>query len=916
MAKDNEKSVEPMNPAAHDASPLRLLMIEDSQNDVDLCLRELRKARIEYQVDVVTSPWQFASKVRANNYDVILTDYNMPGWRGTEVLYILEDLRMDIPVIMVTGSLGEENAVECIKLGAKDYVLKDKLVRLPLAIRQAMESRGLREQRAKAEEALRDTEANFRLLFLNIPLPMYLFDEDTLEILEVNAAATRCFGYSAEEFSQLRLTDLRPAAENPRLLEYLKQTRRVATKIAGNGIYLRKDGSLFEGEVIGHSIEFAGRRGVLAVVQDVTERNRAQQKLAASENRMRAIIEAEPECVRVLDRQGLVLEMNAAGLAMMEADSVEQVSSAGIENMVVPEHRDVFRKLCEEVFAGKSGSLEYEMVGLQGAHRWLDTHAVPLRDEQGQVSALLGVTRDVTGRKLAQEALRESAARYKGLFENATYGIGTTTISGKFLDVNPALVAMLGYGSTTELLTANLDRDIFQSVRDRPALLEECRQSGHGETETEWKRRDGKKIQVRISARLVAGQKNTSEQLELAVEDVTERRALQRQLHQAQKFEAIGQLAGGIAHDFNNMIGAVLGWAELGIEDSPEDSPLRNHFKKIQNQGERAAALTRQLLAFARRQILEPRNLDLNQSVNEVVSLLEKVIGKDIELKTMLASDLEPVRCDPTQLEQVLMNLCLNARDAMPEGGRLVIESRNEVLDENYCRSYPYARPGAYAMLSISDTGTGMDAETLDRIFEPFFTTKGLGKGTGLGLATVYGIVKQHGGVIHVYSEVRQGTTFHVYFPASLTKDKAPAKEVTEEPLRGGSETILLAEDHEGLREIACETLSQLGYTVVVAIDGEEAVEKFEAHRDQMAMVLLDVVLPRMSGPEAYAKMCAIKADLPVIFATGYSAETAALDGVKENGALILHKPYSPKALARRVRETLDQAAQRRHSMA
>ena len=633
MDKVNEEYTEAVKPAPPGARPLRLLMIEDNQNDVDLCLRELRKARIEYQLDVVDSPREFACKVRANTYDVILTDYNMPGWRGTEVLYMLEDLRMDIPVIIVTGSLGEENAVECIKLGAKDYVLKDKLMRLPLAVRQAVEAKGLREQRAKAVEALRNTEANFQQLFLNIPLPMCVFDEETLEILEVNAAATRSFGYSTEEFLRLRITDIRPAPENPRLLEYLRRNKGSSLKIAGSWIYMRKDGSLFEGEVIGHSIEFAGRRGVLAVVQDVTERNRAQQKLAASENRLRAIIEAEPECVSVQDRQGLLLEMNAAGLAMMEADSLEQLSNARIENLVVEEHRAIFQTLCQEVFAGKSVSAELEMVGLHGAHRWVDTHAVPLRDDQGEVNALLGVTRDVTGRKLAQEALRESAARYRGLFEHATYGIGTTTVSGKFLDVNPALVLMLGYGSITELLIANLDLDIFLSVRDRPALLEECRKSGHGETETEWRRRDGKKIQVRISARLVAEQKNIPEQLELLVEDITERKALQRQLHQAQKFEAIGQLAGGIAHDFNNMIGAVLGWAELGIEDAPEKGPLRSHFKKIQSQGERAAALTRQLLAFARRQILEPRNLDLNQSINEVISLLEKVIGKDIELK-------------------------------------------------------------------------------------------------------------------------------------------------------------------------------------------------------------------------------------------------------------------------------------------
>ncbi|MGH9702098.1 MAG: PAS domain S-box protein, partial [Candidatus Acidiferrales bacterium] len=733
MAQPDEKSSEMTNAISREDRPLRILMVEDSQNDVDPCLRELRKVRIDYEVDVVSSPGEFASKIRANAYDVILADYNLPGWRGTEVLYILQELRMEIPVILVTESLGEENAVECIKLGAKDYVLKDKLVRLPLAIRQAVESRGLREQRAKAEVALRDTEAHFRSLFLNIPLPMFLFDEQSLEVLEANSAATRSFGYSAEEFSHLSITDLRPPSENPRFLESLKHSRGASTRIAGNWIYQRRDGTQFEGEVIARSIEFAGRRGVLVVVQDVTERNRAQQKLAASENRLRAIIAAEPECVNMIDRQGLVLEMNAAGLALMEAGSVEEVSSAGIENLVVEEHRNIFRNLCEEVFAGKSGSMEFEIVGLKGAHRWLDIHAVPLRDERGEVNALLGVTRDITGRKLAQEALRESAARYRGLFENAIYGIGTTTVAGQFLDVNPALVAMLGYGSTAELLTANLDHDIFLSVRDRPALLEECRESGHGETETEWRRRDGKSIQVRISARLVAERKTAPEQLELLVEDISERRALQRQLHQSQKFEAIGQFAGRIAHDFNNMIGAVLGWAELGIEDAPAESSVYNHFKKILSQGERAAALTRQLLAFARRQILEPRNLDLNQSVNEVVCLLEKVIGKQIEIKRRLDDCINQVRCDPTQVEQVLMNLFLNARDAMPEGGHLLIETRNENLDEHFCRHHPYMHPGSYVKLSISDTGIGMDAETLDRIFETFFTTKSLGKGTGLG---------------------------------------------------------------------------------------------------------------------------------------------------------------------------------------
>ncbi len=384
-----------------------------------------------------------------------------------------------------------------------------------------------------------------------------------------------------------------------------------------------------------------------------------------------------------------------------------------------------------------------------------------------------------------------------------------------------------------------------------------------------------------------------------------ERLVLEQQLRQAQKFEAIGQLVGGIAHDFNNVIGAILGWAEMGMDEVPPDSRAHSYFKKTRAQADRAAALIRQLLAFARRQILEPRNLSLHQSVVDLTSMLESLLGKNIEVKTVLAPDLAIVRADPTQIEQVLLNLCINARDAMPSGGRLVIETENVDIDDEYCRLHPYSRPGRYVRLTVSDTGTGMDPDTLEHIFEPFFTTKEPGRGTGLGLATAFGIVKQHGGFLHVYSELGHGSVFRIYFPAVEAKPDLVSKP-EEEAARGGSETILLAEDHEGLRETARSTLDKLGYRVLPVPDGAAAVDLFRRKPDTIDLAILDVVMPHLNGPEAYALMEVVRPGLPVVFTSGYTAETQAFTEAQKRGLPILPKPYSSSQLARKVRDALD----------
>ncbi|MGA8144259.1 MAG: response regulator [Candidatus Acidiferrales bacterium] len=637
-------------------SPLRLLQVEHEPDDIELCLNELKKSGLQFHVDTVATREVFVQKLLGEPFDVIIADYRLPGWTGMDALAEIKQRGLNIPLILVTGTLGDRLAVECIKQGITDYVLKDQLARLPAAL-----------LRAREEKALRDAESR------------------------------------------------------------------------------------------------------------------------------------------------------------------------------------------------------------------------------------------------ALEALRASESRFRGLVHNATYGMLWVTEDGEPLAVNPAFVRMLGYGSAEEILAIGNTAALYRDRTVRAKLSEKYTASGRVDAIVEWKRKDGNVINVRLSGRRVVDQAHNSECAEVIVEDITDRLALEKQLMQAQKFEAIGQLAGGIAHDFNNMIGAIMGWSDIGIEETEEGARLRRHFQKIHQQAERAAALTRQLLAFARRQILEPRNIDLNQSVTETLNLLEKVIGSNIEIRTTLAPALSLVRADPTQVEQVLMNLCINARDAMPDGGSLIIETCNSAFDAEYCAHQPFARPGDYVMLSVTDTGTGMDAATLDRIFEPFFTTKELGKGTGLGLATVYGIVRQHGGFTHVYSEPGIGTTFRTYLPATPLATKSVEPTEDTQPVRGGLETILIAEDHAALRELAFETLTNLGYTVILAADGEQALHEFVSRQDQIDLLVLDVVLPKFSGPHVYARICEIKPGVPTIFATGYSADIAALQIAQQQGLPMLQKPYSPRNLARKIRDTLDQ---------
>jgi PAS domain S-box-containing protein len=732
-------------------------------------------------------------KLAARTYDILLLDDYPGADNGLSLLRQLRSEGIDIPAILLTNQGRHEVAVEAMKAGASDYLLKENLAPAPLAaaVRHAVELCRSRSRQVQAEKALHESEARYRRVFDQALIGNYITTPGG-QMLACNAAFARILGFdSVEDALAAKAYNLYPdAASRERVLDRLRETGQLAHFEAEQR---RPDGTPVH--VLLNAIAIKDASGAMVEMQgsilDITEWKRAEKDLVESNRFNAEIIASVHEAIVACDRDLRCVLWNRFA---------EELSGIPAKDLIGRRVLEVFPGLAKHgvdgllrrALAGEIVSTPDVSAAIPGTDKtiWTTGTLVPRRNAEGEIIGVIGAIHDITQHKRADDALGQS----------------------------------------------------------------------------------------------------------------------EEQLRQSQKMEAVGRLAGGVAHDFNNLLGVIMGYAELLLRGRGPDHPDVPRIEHIHKAAERAAGLTRQLLAFSRKQVLDPKVVSINAIVEDTQKMLRRLIGEDLEMTVSLEPRLDLVKADPGQVEQVLMNLAVNARDAMPKGGRLVLETANVVLDETYVRRHAGVRAGRYVMVAVSDTGVGMDAETRSRVFEPFFTTKEKGKGTGLGLSTVFGIVQQSGGHVTVYSEPGMGSTFKVYLPC-VEEDARPTRaDAAREPIPGGTGTILLVEDEASLRAIIGELLRDAGYTVTEAASPEEALALAQDQREPIHLLLTDVVMPKMNGRALARALARVWPRMKVLFMSGYTDDAIVQHGVLEPGIAFLEKPFTADALARKVRDVLGAA--------
>ncbi|MCG3198230.1 MAG: Sensor histidine kinase RcsC [bacterium] len=825
------------------ATDLSILIVEDLPSDAELCQHVVSKVLPSCRYLRVETREEFTTALDTFRPDLILSDFMLPSFDGLSALKIALEQAPEVPFIIVTGSINEDTAVECMKVGAWDYIIKQNIARLPYAVKEALAHRQAQRAMAAAEDAMRAKETLHRTLIDNLPQLVWHKDRSA-SFVTCNLAFAQAVGVPPEEITGKGDHDFYPTE----LAEKYRADDRRAME-TGEILDLEEDWIQGGRERVLRTAKVPLRNekgevyGTLGIAEDITERKRLEETIRRSRDQL--------------------LEQQKALAAVIKSDVF---TGDDLDESI--------RRLLEV-------AARQQQVARVSFWRFEDGHSSIRCVDLYELAA---------DRHSSGLVLR--AADYPSYF---TALESEETIVADDTRCHPA---------TREFWESYFKPRLITSLLDVPV-------QAHGQLEgVLCHAHTGEPIVWSPEQRLFA--LSIANLVSLAIEQAESRRlqkerdSLQEQLLQSQKMEAVGRLAGGVAHDFNNMLQVILGYCFLSQKELPADHPLIGNLDQVQSAAQRAADITRQLLAFARKQTVNPRRLDLNMVVSGMLKMLRRLIGEDIDLLWIAGDNLWDIFLDPSQIDQILVNLTVNARDAISGTGKVTVETSNVVVDNAYCASHLESAPGQYVRLTFSDSGCGMDKKTLDQIFEPFFTTKGPGEGTGLGLPTIYGIVKQNNGFVNVYSEVGKGTTFSIYFPRHEAEAEAPPEKLAQDGPVGGTETVLVVEDENAILNLAKRILENLGYRVLVAGRPTEALRLAQRHQGDIHLLVTDVVMPEMNGRRLHEQIHSIRPNIKCLYMSGYPVNAIVHRGVLDKGLVFLQKPFSSDGMAARVREALD----------
>ena len=772
----------------------------------------------------------------------------------------------------------------------------------------------------RAEKELRENEIKFRAIFEN-SLDAIGVTKDGVPLF-VNPAYLSLFGYtSSDELVGTSIQKLVAPAERERIMAYTrKRARKEDAPIVYETRGLRKDGTEFDLDIHVSTYPVDGEIYTLVILRDITERKQADQLISESLRFNQAIVSTSPIGIFTYRASGPCVFANESA-AQIVGTTVNSLLSQNFHKIESWKRSGLYAVAMQALKTDQSVSSEIHIITTFHADKWAYAVCTPFRSA-GEPHLLL-MLNDITERKQAEAALLESRQFSADLIRYSATAAFVLDRSHRIMLWNKACEELTGCRESEMIGTTDQWKPFYGYRRPAvadiiidndfsrlPELYENYSQSAlnpQGIKVEGWYKNLGGKDRYIVSE--ASPIYSSTGELIAAIEtlqDFTEGKRMEKQLLQSQKMEAIGILAGGVAHDFNNILSAIVGYSHLTLSKMPADDPLKGNLKAILQSSERAATLIQSLLSFSRKQVINPKPTGLNDIVLRFEEFLTRLIREDIKIITTCAGGDLTIFADRGQIEQLLMNLVTNARDAMPKGGTITIQTRSAHIDKQYIEERGYGKAGRYALLTVSDSGEGIDAETKSKIFEPFFTTKEQGKGTGLGLSMVYGIVKQNNGYIDVDSEPGRGTTFEIYLPLLEGVAAEERSETEDLPAKGGSETILIAEDNENIRELFSTILQHHGYRVIKAVDGEDAVIKFCENRDQVRLLLLDGIMPRKNGKEAYEEIRAINPSIKAIFVSGYTEDIISREGLLEQGINFVQKPVTPSALLNKVREILD----------